>query len=476
MSNSSAAMMTRLFPMAVRNKRHSYPSNTNTAIEVFVGEVSCELLNISESGLAFRSRLSLSVSGTTQVKLVFLKNTPLNLEGCMVWTRLEDGYHLYGFEFSSGYLPEGFLQAFDQVQALKDDWVARHGSHLAVSKEFRLLTFEVQHFLKITKSTLDKLEDELTVVSASARASHCEVVISQLESEFVARMKEYSRQLDTLFAPIKDRAERKLYAEFFRDLAGDYYTSNPFIRRALVKPRGYAGDFEMMNQIYRDKFEGKTLFEILMHRYGISESSSQSVKYRKRYLIDQIKKESAGKETFVVGSLACGPAREVVDLLAEISVEDSAKFTFVLMDQDVEALMNAKRNIRETILRRGLKCQIHFAPLSVKSVLEGAEEASILQHFEFNMIYSAGLFDYLYQPVAQVLTQILCASVRNGLVIIGNFHPSNPTKTISELVADWRLIHRTEDEMMDLVQKTTVKSKHIHKDDLGIDLFLEIRT
>jgi hypothetical protein len=108
--------------------------------------------------------------------------------------------------------------------------------------------------------------------------------------------------------------------------------------------------------------------------------------------------------------------------------------------------------------------------------LEGAEEAQILEHFNFDMMYSAGLYDYLYQPVAQVLTQILCKSVKEGLVIIGNFHPSNPTKTISELVADWRLIHRTEADMMDLVPDSSVKSKVLHKDDLGIDLFLEIRT
>ena len=94
----------------------------------------------------------------------------------------------------------------------------------------------------------------------------------------------------------------------------------------------------------------------------------------------------------------------------------------------------------------------------------------------FDVTYAAGLYDYLYQPVAQVLTQIMCKSVRNGMVIIGNFHPSNPTKTISELVADWRLIHRSDADMIDLIPNASVKSKVLHKDPLGIDLFLEIKT
>lgn len=476
MSTARAQLMSRLFPVVVRQKRHSYPATAGATVEVWIGNARCELLNISESGVAFTCEQPFETSTIREVKLVFFKTQTLKLEGRIAWHRQENGQHLFGFEFSSGYLPEGFLQAFDQVHGLKEQMNERHAQHMSVSQDFRLLTYEIHHFLKMTKDTLDDLEKQIMVISDSARTAHREVVISQIEPDFVERVKAYSKRLDTLFAPIKDKTERKLYADFFRELVGSYYTSNPFIGRALVKPRGYAGDFEMMNQIYRDKFEGVTLFEMLMHRYGINESSSQSVKYRKGYLIDQIKRESRDKKSFVVASVACGPAREVVDFLGEVSVEESAKYTFVMMDQDIEALVNAKRNIKETIIRRGLQCHTHFVPLSVKSILEGTDEAQVLELFEFDMIYSAGLYDYLFQPVAQVLTQILCNSVKKGLVIIGNFHPSNPTKTISELVADWRLIHRTEADMMDLIPDSKVKSKTLHKDELGIDLFLEIRT
>lgn len=476
MTAARTQLMSRLFPVVIRQKRHSYPTNGSASVEVAFDNRPCELLNISESGVAFRSSQPFEASETREIRLVFFKAQTLNLEGRIAWHREENGQHLYGFEFSGGYLPEGFLQAFDQVTGLKERMDERHALHMSVSEEFRLLTYEIHHFLKMTKETLDDLEKQIMVISDSARAAHREVVISQVEPDFVERVKAFSKRLDTLYAPIADKAERKLYTDFFRELVGSYYTSNPFIGRALQKPRGYAGDFEMMNQIYRDKFEGSTLFEVLMHRYGINESSSQSVKYRKGYLIDQIQKESKGKSSFVVGSVACGPAREVVDLLAAMPVEGSEKYTFVLMDQDIEALVNAKRNVKETIIRRGLHCQAHFVPLSVKAILEGAEESQILGMFDFDMIYSAGLYDYLHQPVAQVLTKILCRSVRDGLVIIGNFHPSNPTKTISELVADWRLIHRTDADMMDLIPDANVKSKLLHKDELGIDLFLEIRT
>jgi hypothetical protein len=34
-----------------------------------------------------------------------------------------------------------------------------------------------------------------------------------------------------------------------------------------------------------------------------------------------------------------------------------------------------------------------------------------------------------------------------GRVILGNFHPDNPTKAMMDHVLDWKLIHRSEDDM-----------------------------
>src|SRR5205085_1462589 len=142
--------------------RHTYPSNTNATVEVFVGDVQCDLLNISDWGVAFRSEKKLG-ENVSQVRLVFFKQKTLQLDGKILWQRQEENLHLYGFKFISGFLPEGFLQAFDYVQTLKEDLDSRQAGHVSISKEFRLLTYEVHHFLKMTKTAMDRLEDELTV-------------------------------------------------------------------------------------------------------------------------------------------------------------------------------------------------------------------------------------------------------------------------------------------------------------------------
>ncbi|KZZ10470.1 hypothetical protein A3749_11035 [Oleiphilus sp. HI0078] len=67
------------------------------------------------------------------------------------------------------------------------------------------------------------------------------------------------------------------------------------------------------------------------------------------------------------------------------------------------------------------------------------------------MVYSAGLYDYLPGPIAKSLTKILTKALKpSGQLIIGNFHPSSSTRAICEFSVDWRLIYRTEEEVVEL--------------------------
>lgn len=459
---------------SVREKRYASPSASN--IKVMVDGTSCQIRNISDTGAAFWSEINLPEARESVFLLTISDNAPLNLKGRVIWKRVEEGGFLYGFHFNHVYLPEGFLDAIDKVDLIKENLQKGFEQYRQVGVDFRILTFEIKHFLGTTKTALDGLESEILSESESTRNSYKEVIMAKMEPEFVSNLKTYSKQLDQLFSQIKDKDLRKQYISFFRGEVGSYYTQNPFIGRALRKPRGYAGDYEMMNQIYRDSFEGNSLFEMMMHRYGIHESSSMSVKFRKKYLCDKITEISKNKTGFTVASIASGPAQEIIQFLDQVSPEESNRYSFVLVDQDIEALLNSKRNINERIIGRNLKCQAHFLPISVKDIIERTTEASMLTDLRFDLIYTAGLFDYLTQPVAQILTHQLSLMVKShGYLIIGNFHPNNPTKTISELVADWRLIHRTREEMIELTQMVSYQDYALNIDDLEIDWFLEVK-
>ncbi|MBN8537055.1 MAG: PilZ domain-containing protein [Deltaproteobacteria bacterium] len=457
----------------VKEKRFNSLATSN--IRLTVQNSDCRIHNISDSGAAFWCKQDFHEQLETVFSLSLSEESPLELKGRILWKRKEDQGFLYGFHFNSQYLPEGFLEAIDKLDFVKEKLNQDLKSYDLVSNDFKILTFEIKNFLGSIKQTLDQLESEIRVCSEGTRNSYKEVLKAKLEPDFVSTLKKFSKRLDLIFSQVTEKELRKNYIHFFRNEVGAYYTQNPFIGRALRKPLGYAGDFEMMNQIYRDSYEGNSFFEILMHRYGINESSSLSVKFRKKYLSDKILSLSKEKSQFTFGSIASGPAHEILQFLDQVPVNESEKYRIVLVDQDVEALLNSKRSIYDKIISRNLKCKTFFLPISVKHILESTEETQLFKEFKFDLLYSAGLYDYLTQPVAQILTYHLSLSLKQeGTMIIGNFHPNNPTKTISELVADWRLIHRSEDEMIQLTQLLNFKEYRLHKDDQEIDLFLEV--
>jgi len=442
-----------------------------------VNNIPYTIENISDSGVSFLGEHQLELNKTYEAAVTVFDTYKINCIGKVVWQKLDkDGVFKIGFQITKNFLPEGLVQSVEYTRELIANVRSRLETTRAISHEFQLLTFEIRDFLSTTKASLAHIENSINVQSNNIKTTQHKMVLEGFSSSFLITLKNYNKKLDSIYSKIDSKDERENYKKFFRQLVGEFYTSNPFIGRALAKPRGYAGDYEMMNQIYRDDYEGLTLFDKLMHKYGITEDSSLSVKYRKNYLMKKFDSlNSLKKDQIVIGSLASGPAREIYEYLQTVSVSDSSKFTFVLMDQDLESLLNAKRNISSTILERGLECNTMFVPLSVRAILEQTEESKMLSMISFDLLYTAGLYDYLSQPVAKLLTTYLVNAVTNdGQLIIGNFHPNNPTKTISDLAADWRLIHRTDDEMLDLIDGVPSVQIKLHKDELEIDLFLEI--
>jgi 2-polyprenyl-3-methyl-5-hydroxy-6-metoxy-1,4-benzoquinol methylase len=74
---------------------------------------------------------------------------------------------------------------------------------------------------------------------------------------------------------------------------------------------------------------------------------------------------------------------------------------------------------------------------------------------EFDVIISAGLFDYLNEPVAaHVLRHMSSLLAPGGVVAFSNFHSSNPSRVVTDWLVDWVLIHRDENECAALLPST----------------------
>ena len=91
-----------------------------------------------------------------------------------------------------------------------------------------------------------------------------------------------------------------------------------------------------------------------------------------------------------------------------------------------------------------------------------------------DLIYCAGLFDYLSDRVCQRLLELFYSWVNPGGLVIGtNVKHSKPILYFMEFLFEWHLIYRDESDMLKLVPDLGIQE--IIEDDTGINVFLKIR-
>jgi SAM-dependent methyltransferase len=300
-----------------------------------------------------------------------------------------------------------------------------------------------------------------------AEAIFLPVMAERLKRICTVFNQEIAKQID-----IETIAEGSLYHRIFHELIYPFFEGADVVRRAFEKPRGYAGDFEMMNQIYRNGFEGKTLFGRMLHHYITNENSAESVKFRRPYFINhyrELLKSSGDKEVL---SVACGPAVEVQEFVRTTQDEDLRRLRISLFDLDRQALEHAQTKIYEAAMETEKLVRVTLINASVKAFLTASAEKGTT----FDMIYSGGLFDYLDNTTASALVRRFSGMLKpDGKLVIGNFTKNNLTKAFLHLLTNWTLIHRTDEEMRGWATGVTDCSIDIEYDALKMNAFLVLR-
>ena len=211
---------------------------------------------------------------------------------------------------------------------------------------------------------------------------------------------------------------------------------DPYSERAFTKPRGYAGDAVMMDYVYRGVPAagttdlGKTVFT------GTTRGSmGLSVLFRRQLLTACINEVASNRADFNILSVASGHCREIEgSLLANPALAKAGRL--VAFDQDEESCKTVKRDYAAY--------PVDVVCASVRKLLAGDE--SFLG--KFDLIYSAGLFDYLTDPVAKKLVSVMAAMLKpGGKLLVGNFAPSSSGRGYMELFLDWNLIYRDAAEL-----------------------------
>ena len=216
--------------------------------------------------------------------------------------------------------------------------------------------------------------------------------------------------------------------------------------RSITKPRGYAGDFLSIEQVYDNQPRGLGPLGVLIDRCFLNLPAARAVRNRRPVMIQEIRATvdaCAGRPARIV-SFAAGPARELFDTYHLLG--DSRTLTATLVDFDALALeyCAAQRG------RFGLGSVIELVNANLIHVATGRQDLALADQ---DLIYSVGLIDYFGDDLVVKLLDLIHRTLRpGGRVILGNFHPCNPTKAVLDHVFDWQLIHRSEADMHRLVR------------------------
>ncbi len=226
-----------------------------------------------------------------------------------------------------------------------------------------------------------------------------------------------------------------------------------------LKPNGYAGCFETIDRIYQCYHaQNPNLYN--WDRYWHNHPAAQAVRNRKDYFLNLVNSEIEKRGNLTILNLASGPCRDIFELFEEISSD--LPVTIHCVEQDRRAISYAKN-----------LCKAHLH----KMVFYHANVLRFLPKEKFDLVWSAGLFDYLNNRIFVKMLAKLANKVKSrGELIIGNFSPINPSHAYMNLV-DWLLIYRSSEDLCRLALDAGFSSDRIEvkSEPLLINFFLHIK-
>ncbi len=227
---------------------------------------------------------------------------------------------------------------------------------------------------------------------------------------------------------------------------------------AYLKPNGYAGCFEMIERIYQ-KYHCENPHLYHWDRYCQEHPATQAVRNRKDYFINLVHQCLQERDSLNILNVASGPCRDIFELFEQTP---DLPVKIHCIEQDERAINYAK-SLCEPYLENISFHQSNALRFSIDG--------------QFDLVWSAGLFDYLQDSLFSKLIRRLGKYRKpDGELVIGNFCSSNPSRAYMDL-CDWILIHRSSDDLRQLALDSgfAAAAIDVRSEELSVNLFLHIK-
>ena len=232
-------------------------------------------------------------------------------------------------------------------------------------------------------------------------------------------------------------------------------------RHSREKPLGYPGDYLIIDYIYTKKIDSNgigKLWDEFYHR----QAAPQAVRNRKDYFCNIFERLCCEKKNdIIVLDIACGSCRDISEAVIK-SGQKANGTLFHCVDMDGRSIDYAKE-----IVKNNCSPRVSFQ-WEAKNVFKLRFPQC------YDLIWVSGLFDYLDDRSVIVLIKMMWKwTKKGGKIIIGNFHPRNPTRNHMEWEGNWFLFYRTEAQMLMICEQAKIPKECVSFDNepLGVNIF-----
>lgn len=365
----------------------------------------------------------------------------------------------------------------DRLRAEFTEFIREWEKIYQVLPAFKVVVSDMQTFLVDLRRWMEQVELGVRSQPTGDRAATERDIIQDLVEPAFPEMTPLFERFEKTSALISDEL-RPAHCTYAKRQLHPLLLCSPFMYRIYQKPLGYAGDYEMVNMILRDPFEGSSMFAKILNVYILNQAPAEAHRNRVRYLRERLVEETqrvirTGRPCQVL-NLGCGPAREVNEFLSQDDISDRAQLT--LLDFNDETLEFASRSLAEARSRSRRVTGLQFTKKSVHQILKEASKPQAGEQ-KFDLIYCAGLFDYLTERICKRLMNYFYEILApGGLLVATNVDSANPIRNIMEYIFEWHLVYRNKDELAALAPDGAKPDEsRVIADTTGSNIFIEVR-
>lgn len=357
----------------------------------------------------------------------------------------------------------------EEARAFVQHWEER----FSIRRDYQIVVNEFRAFLSDVSHWVEQVDLSESMPKEDGRLRRD--VFDELAAPLIKKTAYYFDLLNTQ-ASLVEPEHASAHRAFAQAALHPLMLRAPFVFRTYTKPLGYAGDYQMVNQIIDDPRQGPSTYFQIVNAAFLAAAVATAHRNRIDIMVSFLKRMADTAATqgrpFRILNVACGPAIEVQRFLQTYANPELLQFDLIDFSEEALAWTNERLNaINASLPRKG---NLHFQRDSVHQLIKRRIVTDDNAMREYDAVYCAGLFDYLSDKVCTKLMQHFAARIRpGGSLLVTNVHTDNPEKSSMEHLLEWYLIYRDQPKMATLMPECSSNHKY-WVDETGVNVFAEV--